>query len=122
MNRSAGIFNQAVSAARLSTSGRLPCDNLVKVDALTPEAADTSFHVRRRATRSESSAECSAETSNCGGSFFFDFTLAILRLRCNINFTLAIASQNCNRRFSMSDENPEKGDENQAEKLEAEAK
>ena len=48
--------DQLASAARLSTSGRFPCDIRVNVDALTPASAATCFQFRRFAARCESSA------------------------------------------------------------------
>ena len=47
---------QVTNAARLSTSGRLPCAILVKVDALTCASSATCFQVQRRDLRSASSA------------------------------------------------------------------
>jgi multiubiquitin len=54
------------------------------VEALTPDSPDTSFHVKFRANLSESNAETNAATLNWAGIFFFDFTLAIPYLECNI--------------------------------------
>ena len=63
MKQSAAMPSQTVSAAKLLTSGRRPCESRVSVDALTPDSAATSFQVSRRERRWASIAACNAITS-----------------------------------------------------------
>ena len=63
-NRSTSSPDQADSAARLSTSGRLPCEIRVRVDALTPLSSATRFHVHWRACLSPSRAAKKEAPSN----------------------------------------------------------